>query len=310
MKKFILRRIATALLTLWIIITLTFIMMHSIPGGPFSSNKQTLPPMVVEALENKYHLKDPLLKQYFDYIGGVVRFDLGPSFKFEGLNVNDLIRLGFPISARFGILATLLSFIVGLPMGIISAMRAGHWEDRVITLCITLGMCVPGFILANFLIYIFAHKLAWLPIYGIEGYSSYIMPVVAMAAGNIAYLARLVRSSTLEVLQQDYVLMARSKGLKEYKVIIKHVLRNALIPVVSFIGPMFAGILTGSFTIEKIFNIPGMARYFVEGIGNRDYTVIMGVTIFSTILLLISITVSDIMYGIVDPRITLDTVKN
>lgn len=306
MKKFIFRRILTAILTLWIILTLTFVMMHSVPGGPFSSKKKMLPPVIVEALEKKYHLNDPLIKQYFDYVGGVLKFDFGPSFKFEGVSVNELILRSFPISARFGILAALLAFAIGIPLGIISAFKAGHWQDHIITLFVTFGICIPGFIFANILIYIFGFKLNWLPIYGIEDWKSYIMPVIALAIGDIAYLTRLIKSSVLEVAEQDYVLMARSKGLPEYKVIIKHVFRNALIPIVSYIGPMLATILTGSFAIEKIFNIPGMGRYFVDGIGNRDYTVIMGVTIFSTALSLIGITMSDIMYGLVDPRISIE----
>lgn len=310
MKKFIFRRIITALITLWIIITLTFVLMHAIPGGPFSNKKKKLPPVVIEALENKYHLNDPLIKQYFDYIGGVLRFDFGPSFKFEGMSVNDMLKKGFPISARFGILAFLLSFLIGIPLGIISALRAGHWEDRVITVFITLGMCIPGFILATVLMYVFSYKLGWLPVYGIHNWKSYLMPVITMTIGEVTSIARILRSSILEVLDQDYVLMARSKGLPEYKVIIKHVFRNALIPIVTMVGPMLTGILTGSFTAEKIFNIPGMGRFFIEGIGNRDYTLIMGITIFTTVLLLIGVTASDIMYGLVYPRITIDNLES
>lgn len=305
MSKYLVKRIISMVLTIWVVITLTFILMHAVPGGPFTSQKK-LPPVVIEALNEKYHLNDPLIKQYFDYLGGVIKFDLGPSFKQEGQTVNDFIRNGFPISARIGILSIILSISVGIPFGIISALKQGKWQDYSVLFIATLGICIPGFVLATMMIYVFGLKLGLLPIYGLKEYKSYILPVIALSGYPLSYIARLVRSSIVEIMEQDYVTTARAKGLSEGVVIFKHVLKNGVIPVVSYLGPLISGILTGSFVIEKIFALPGMGRYFVESISNRDYTTIMGITIFDTMLLVIMVLMVDLIYGIVDPRIKLD----
>lgn len=308
MAKFIFKRLITIILTVWVVVTITFIMMHAVPGGPFSTKKK-IPPVIKEAMENKYHLHDPLIKQYFDYIGNVMHMDLGPSFKWEGMTVNDFIEKGFPISAKLGILAIALSLAVGVPFGIISAIKSQMWQDHAITIMATLGVCIPSFVFANVLIYAFGLKLNWLPIYGLNSIRSYILPVVGLAIADIAFLSRLVRSSILEVLEQDYVTTARAKGLPSFIVLYKHVLRNALIPVVSFMGPMISGILTGSYVIEKIFVIPGMGQYFIQAISNRDYTVIMGITIFTTFLMVFCVMASDVLYGVVDPRIRIEGIQ-
>ncbi|MBI9106081.1 MAG: ABC transporter permease [Spirochaetales bacterium] len=305
MFKYILKRFVSMIITMFVIITITFLLMHSVPGGPFAAEK-ALPPEVEQALLEKYHLDDPLWKQYVDYVGGILRFDLGPSFKYRGLTVNELIVSGFPVSGRVGGLSILVILLIGIPLGIIAALKQNRWEDAVVRFLATLGITIPSFVLATLLLYVFSLKLDLLPSFGIESWKGYILPVVALSGYSISFVARLTRSSLLEVFRQDYMIMARAKGLSEFKILFKHGLKNALIPIVTVMGPLIAGLLTGSFVIEKIFALPGMGGHFVNGISNRDYTVIMGITVFYAGFLLIMVFIVDLIYGFLDPRIKLD----
>ena len=288
--------------TLFFIILLTFIMMHAIPGGPFTSDKD-VPQSVIDALEEKYHLNDPLPVQFFDYLKGVVRFELGPSFKYTGKTVNDFITSGMPYSARLGLIALVVVVVLAIPMGIIAALNNNKWPDILLMIVATVGVTVPSFVVASGLMYVFAYTLGWLPTYGVDSWQGYILPVVVLAGYSISFVARLMRSSLLEVMGQDYIRTARAKGLSETRVITKHALRNAIIPAITVLGPTTAGLLTGSFVIEKIFAIPGMGAHFVNSVGQRDYTVIMGMTVVYAILLVSMVFIVDILYRLVDPRI-------
>ncbi len=302
---YIVNRLISIVVTLFLISTLTFFLMHSIPGGPFTQEKN-LPALVEKALMEKYHLNDPLWKQYVDYMKGIVRFDLGPSFKYEGMTVNDLIIKGFPTSAKVGFLAVLLIVLVGMPLGIIAALKQNRWPDGLVMFIATLGVAIPSFVMATILLYVFSLRLGLTPTFGIASWKGYILPVVAVSGFYLSFIARLTRSSLLEVLQQDYIRTARAKGLSESKVIIKHGLRNALIPIVTMLGPVVAGMLTGSFVIEKIFALPGIGKYFVQSISNRDYTTIMGITVFYAAFLVLIVFIVDLLYGLIDPRIRLN----
>ena len=305
MGIFIAKRVISMFVTLLLVITFTFFLMHAIPGGPFTREK-TLPPAVVRALEAKYRLDQPLWIQYIDYLDGVRRFDLGPSFQRIGVSVNTLIEKGFPVSARVGGLSALLVLVAGIPIGVISALKQNKWQDQLAMFVATLGVTIPMFVMATLIIYFFSSKLGWLPSFGLTTWKHYIGPVIALGGFSLSFVSRLTRSSMLEVLQQDYIRTARAKGLPEYVVMYKHALKNALIPVVTYVGPMVAAILTGSFVIERIFAIPGMGKYFVESVGNRDYTVIMGMTIFYAAFLVIMVLLVDILYVLIDPRIKYD----
>lgn len=305
MARYTLRRVVSMLITLWFVVTITFFLMHSIPGGPFDLNEKALPPQVLEALNEKYHLNDPLYKQYFDYLKGVATFELGPSFSRPGITVNQLIEQGFPVSARLGGLAALVVMGVGVPVGIISALKQNQWQDYVVTIFATLGVAVPGFVLGTLIVYIFSARLDVLPAYGLDSWKHYIGPVITLSGFSLAFVSRLTRSSLLEVMQQDYIRTARAKGLPELTVIFKHALKNSLIPVITYMGPMIAAIMTGSFVTEKIFAVPGMGRHFVESVGNRDYTVLLGTTIFYAAFAIFMIFLVDIAYGLIDPRIKL-----
>lgn len=302
MKKYLVKRVLYIIITLWIVLTITFIMMKVIPGGPFVGEKN-LPAEVVEALEEKYHLNDPLLKQYFDYLKGIVTFDMGPSFKLKDVAVQDLLISGFPVSAKLGAVTVILIIGVGIPFGIFAAIKRSKWQDYLATVFATAGIAIPTFVAGALILYIFGAKLKWIPTFGLEGWNYYIGPCVSLAAFSMAFIIRLTRSSMIDVLSQDYIRTARAKGLPKYKVIGKHALKNAMIPVVTYLGPMTAGIMTGSFVTEKIFAIPGMGSLFVEAITNRDYTVIMATTFFYAALAAIMILIVDIVYVLLDPRI-------
>ncbi|MFT9496017.1 ABC transporter permease [Anaerosolibacter sp.] len=302
MGRFLLNRVVSMFVTLWLVITLTFFLMHAIPGGPFTREK-ALPPAVIKALEAKYNLDQPLWNQYTDYLGGIMKGDLGPSFQKVGVKVTDMIKAGFPVSGKMGGMSVFFILLLGVPAGIISALKNGKWQDQTIRVLATLGITIPGFVLATILIFVFSAKLNVLPSFGLKSWKHYIMPVIALSGYSLAFVARLTRSSMLEVLQQDYIRTARAKGLSEFVVIGKHALKNALIPVVTYVGPLIAGILTGSFVVERIFAIPGMGKYFVESVGNRDYTVLMGMTVFYALFLVIMVLVVDLLYGLIDPRI-------
>lgn len=300
-----LRRVVSSILTIALIATVTFSMMHSIPGGPFSREK-AVPAEILKSLNEKYNLDDPLPKQYVDYMYNLfIKFDFGPSFSIIGTSVNKLIDSGKDASIKVGLYASIVIILLGIPLGIISALKQNKPIDYAVMFMATIGVTVPSFVVATLIIYFFAGKLGWIPTFGIEDPRGYIGPVVAMAGYSLSFVSRLTRSSMLEVLRQDYVRTARANGISEFKVIAKHAVKNALIPVVTYIGPMIAALLTGSFVVEKIFAIPGMGRYFVISVGNRDYTTIMGMTILYSAFYIIMILLVDIAYGLIDPRIRL-----
>ncbi len=298
------KRILSALFTLFLIATITFFMMHALPGGPFS-RERALPAAVEAALNAKYNLDAPLLVQYTDYMWGLIRFDLGPSFRHLGRTVQGLIATGFPISAKIGILSVLAILVFGLPLGIISALKQNRPADYMVMFLATLGVTIPSFVIATVFLYVFSGLLGWVPAFGLTKFSSYIGPVIALSGYSLSFVTRLTRSSMLEVLSQDYIRTARANGIPEWKVLYKHALKNALIPVVTYVGPMIAAVLTGSFVVERIFSIGGIGRYFVDSVGTRDYTMIMGITIFYAALYIIMVLLVDIAYSFIDPRIRL-----
>lgn len=304
MGRYYVKRVIAMLITLFLVITLTFVMLHIIPGGPFTREK-VLPEAVLKALEARYHLDKSLFAQYIDYLRGIIHLDLGPSFQRIGYSVNELIANGFPISAKIGLVTVVASLGLGIPFGIISALKQNKWQDQTLRIVATLGVTIPNFVVGTLLIYFLGVKLGLIPTFGLRGASSYIGPVIALGGFEIAFITRLMRSSMLEVLQQDYIRTARAKGLSEFRVLAKHAMKNALIPIVTFTGPMIAAVLTGSFVIERIFAIPGMGKLFVESVSNRDYTVVMGSTVFYAAFLIVMILLVDIVYGFIDPRIKL-----
>lgn len=306
MLKFIIKRLGMMLLAMFMIILLTFTIMHAIPGGPFTSDKK-VSVEVEQALNEKYNLDKPLYVQFFSYLNGVLHGDFGPSYKYTGKSVNDFISNGFPVSARLGGITIVFVLLAAIPMGIIAAVKNGRWQDMGVMAIATIGVTIPSFVIASVLIYLFAYKLNWLPTYGIDTWQGYILPVVALGGYSVSYLARLMRSSLLEVMGQDYIRTARAKGLTEFGVITKHALRNALVPVVTVLGPTVAGLLTGSFVIEKIFAIPGLGVHFVNSVSQRDYTTIMGVTIFYAAFLMAMVLLVDVFYCLIDPRIKFDS---
>ena len=306
MVRFIAKRLGMMLLALFMIILLTFVIEHAIPGGPFTTDRKTSE-QVEEALKEKYHLNDPLPRQFFDYLSGAVRGDFGPSYKYTGKDVNDFISNGFPISAKLGGITLLFVLLASIPMGILAAVKNGKWQDMLVMAVATIGVTIPSFVIASVLSYVFTSKLHWLPSIGLDTWKGYILPVVTLGGYSVSYLARQMRSSLLEVMGQDYIRTARAKGLSEVKVITRHALRNALIPVITVLGPTVANLLTGSFVVEKIFGIAGLGKYFVTSISDRDYTTIMGVTIFYATFLLVMVFVVDLFYCLIDPRIKLDS---
>jgi len=303
--QYALNRFLSMLVVLLIITTATFVLMHSVPGGPFTAEKN-LPESVMKNINERYHLNDPLWKQYTDYLGNVVKGDLGPSFKYESRTVNDIIAESFPVSAELGSLAVLIALILGIPAGIIAALRQNRWPDYLAMFGATIGISVPNFILATLFIYVFALKLELFPAAMWDGPEYAVLPALALAAFPTAFIARLMRSSMLEVMGQDFIRTARAKGLPGYVVIYRHALKNAMMPVVTYLGPLIAAIFTGSFVIETIFAIPGLGRHFVSSIYNRDYTVILGVTVFYSAMLVFLNFLVDIAYAWLDPRIKLD----
>ncbi|MEG2349452.1 MAG: ABC transporter permease [Hungatella sp.] len=302
MIKYIIKRLGMMLVAMFLIILLTFTIMHSIPGGPFTNDRK-VSAEVEQALNEKYNLDAPLYEQFFQYLGGILQGDLGPSYKYTGKSVNDFIKNGFPVSAKLGLITIVFVLLASLPMGIVAAVKNGRWQDMTVMTLATVGVTIPSFVIASVLIYWFSFKLNWLPTYGVDSWKGYILPVVALGGYSVSYMARLMRSSLLEVMGQDYIRTARAKGLSEPSVIIKHAMRNALIPVITVLGPTIANLLTGSFVVEKIFAIPGLGVHFVNSVSQRDYTTIMGVTIFYATFLMAMIFLVDVFYCLIDPRI-------
>lgn len=290
--------------TILVITTLTFVLMKVIPGSPFNEERGTNE-AVQKNLEAYYHLDDPLIFQYIFYLKSIITFDFGPSIKKPSDSVNDMLERGFPVSFELGMTAIVIAVISGLVLGVIAALRRNGFLDYAAMSLAVLGISIPNFILATLLIQQFAVNLKLFPAATWTSPIHMVLPTAALAVGPMAIIARLTRSSMVEVLTQDYIRTAKAKGLSPFKIIVKHALRNALMPVITVLGILVASILTGSFVIEKIFAIPGMGKYFVESINQRDYPVIMGTTVFYSVILIIMLFLVDLAYDLLDPRIKL-----
>ncbi len=305
MIKYLLKRIGSAAVTLFIAATLTFFIMNLVPGDPFLSDKAPTEE-AREMLRAKYGLDKPITVQYANYMRNLLHGDFGVSYvQAKNKPIKDIIGQSFPISARVGAIAIAVAFFLGVPLGCISALRREKVQDNIIRVVSTLGVAIPGFLIATLLMLVFGAKLKWFPISGIKKTSGYVLPVIALSLSPMSYIARLMRSSMLDALGQDYIRTARAKGLNTYVTTFKHALRNSILPVITYMAPMTANILTGGFVVEKIFGIPGMGSYFVKSIQSRDYTIIMGTTVFYAAILILCSLVCDIIYKIVDPRIKL-----
>lgn len=302
MLFYILKRVLLALLTIWIVITVTFFVMHSIPGGPFASEK-AISAEAQAALEAKYGLDKPLGEQYVTYLHDVVtKLDFGPSLKQRGRQVIDIILDGMKTSAKLGLIAAFSAAIAGIVLGALAALRRNTVLDKIIMVITTAFVSMPSFIMGSFLLIVFSVKLGWVPANGATA-EGLILPIITLTLYPMSYITRLTRSSMLDVLGQDYIRTARAKGVSGKKIIFGHALKNSLIPVITYFGPMLAFIVTGSMVVEQIFAVPGIGRQFVSSITNRDYTMIMGTTIFLASLIVIMNLISDLLYKVVDPRI-------
>ena len=305
MIKYIFKRLLLGVVTLFILATITFFGMHAMPGCPFTKDNKVLSAETYAAMEAKYGLDKPVGEQYVIYLKNALHGDFGESISKKGQQVSSIIVQRFPVTAQLGVIAFAFSMIFGIAFGIISALTKHRWVNSLITVMATLGVSIPGFLLAMMLMILFGVKLGWLPIVGLSDWKSYIMPSLALSFGALSTVTRLTRSSLRDVMGSDYITLARSKGTKEIWVIIKHGLKNALLPVITYAGPMFASLITGSLVIETLFSIPGIGKEFTSSISNRDYTLCMGLTIFFGLLVIIMNLVSDIAAAIVDPRIKL-----
>jgi oligopeptide transport system permease protein len=302
MTQYFCKRLFSTLLALWVIVSITFFLMKAIPGDPFTQEK-ALPKEILESLYKYYKLDTPWYEQYGNYLVSILKWDLGPSFKYKSRTVNEIITSGFPISATLGLEAIAIALALGVTLGTIAALKQNKWQDYSSMLVAVFGISVPSFILAAFLQYFLSIKLDLFPVARWGTFQQTVLPAISLAALPTAFIARLTRTNMLEVLSMDYIKTARSKGLSSRTVIIRHALRNSLLPVVSYLGMLTVNILTGSFIIEKIFGIPGLGQWFINSITNRDYTVIMGITVFYSLILLATIFLVDIAYGWIDPRI-------
>lgn len=302
---YILKRLGLAILTVWVVITATFFIMHAVPGGPFMSEKATTPAVTAQ-LEAKYGLDKPLMEQYFTYLKDIVtKLDFGPSTKQRGRQVTDIIGDGLKVSAKLGVIAAAIALVVGVVLGAVAALRRNKLIDKIIMVITTALVSMPSFIMGSLLLILFAVKWKLLPANGATT-QGLILPIITLSLSPMAYITRLTRSSMLDVLGQDYIRTARAKGVPAFRIIFGHALKNSLIPVITYVGPMLAYIVTGSLVVEKIFSVSGIGRAFVNSINNRDYPLIMGTTIVLASLIVIMNLISDILYKVVDPRITLE----
>ena len=302
---YILKRLVLAIFTVWVVITVTFFVMHAVPGGPFLGEK-AVTAEVIAALEAKYGMDKPLFEQYLNYLRDVVtRFDFGPSLKQRGLDVIDIIADGMKTSAKLGVIAAFSALACGIVLGSVAALRRNRFIDKVIMVITTAFVSMPSFIMGSLLLIVFAVKLQLVPANGATA-EGLILPIITLALYPTAYITRLTRSSMLDVLGQDYIRTAKAKGVSGMKIIFGHALKNSLIPVITYFGPMLAYIVTGSLVVERIFSVPGIGRAFVNSIINRDYPLIMGTTIVLAVFIVIMNLVSDILYKVVDPRINLE----
>ena len=301
---YVLKRILLAVLTIWIVITVTFFVMHAVPGGPFVGEK-AISKEAQAALEAKYGLDKPLLEQYVTYLRDIVtRFDFGPSLKQRARMVIDIIADGMKTSAKLGLIAAGLAAVIGIVLGATAAIRRNTFLDKVIMVITTAFVSMPSFIMGSFLLIVFSVSLKWLPANG-AAQGGLVLPVITLSLYPMSYITRLTRSSMLDVLGQDYIRTAKAKGVSRWSIIFGHALKNSLIPVITYFGPMLAFIVTGSMVVEQIFAVPGIGRQFVQSITNRDYTMIMGTTIFLATLMVFMNVLVDIAYKIIDPRIKL-----
>ena len=305
MGRYFLNRLFQAIPVLFVVATLTFVIMKSVPGGPFDRDKK-LPPEILANIEAKYHLDKPLWHQYLIYMKQLITGDLGPSYKYVGRNVTDIIRDTFPVSMTLGVFALLVTVGIGVPAGLLSAYWQNSWVDKTCIFFATLGVSIPNFVLGSLLIMVLAHQWHFFPPALWEGPKHVIMPAFALGVGYAGYIARLTRSTVLEVFGMDYIRTARAKGLGETVVLFKHALLNSIAPVVSVLGPVAAGLVTGSFIIEFIFSIPGMGSFFITAVTNRDYPLIMGVTLVYSLLIVLANILVDMIYVWLDPRVRLE----
>ena len=315
--KFLVKRIAMGLVTLWLVITITFFLIHMLPGDPFQSEK-AIPPKVKENLMAKYHLDRPLGEQYVEYLKNIAKGDLGASMKVRGRTVNDVINQSFLTSADLGARSIIFALVLGIPLGIIAALKRGKYQDRLAMIVAIIGISVPSFVLAGLMqkYFVDIHNgflidNGFLPEFfrirlsGWDSPEKKILPVVALGLYTVALIARLLRDKMIEVMGQDYIRLAVAKGVKPKNIVFKHALRNAILPIITIMGPTIAAVLTGSFVIEKMFSIPGLGKYFVDSINDRDYTMVLGVTVFYAIFLIVMMILVDIVYVLVDPKIKL-----
>ena len=315
--KFLIKRIAMGLVTLWLVITITFFLIHMLPGDPFQSEK-AIPPKVKENLMAKYHLDRPLGEQYVEYLKNIAKGDLGASMKVRGRTVNDVINKSFFVSADLGARSIIFALVLGIPLGIIAALKRGKYQDKLSMIIAIIGISVPSFVLAGLMQKYFVDihngilvENGFLPEFfrirlsGWDSPEKKILPVVALGLYTVALIARLLRDKMIEVMGQDYIRLAIAKGVKPKNIVFRHALRNAILPIITIMGPTIAAVLTGSFVIEKMFSIPGLGKYFVDSINDRDYTMVLGVTVFYAIFLIIMMILVDIVYVLVDPKIKL-----
>lgn len=303
MLKYIGKRFFTSLFTIWVVISLTFFLMRLMPGGPFDGDKLT--PQIKANMEAKYGIDKPLSEQYITYMKNLVHGDLGESMVFEGRGVADTIEKSFPASGKIGIVAVMIALVGGILLGVLAALKNGRWPDRVVVFLATLCITIPSFVIGAVLIYVLAVYFELLPATGFSSWQNYIMPCIALSAASLSFITRLTRSKLIDVLKSDYIRTAKAKGLSKSTVIFKHALRNSLIPIVTYVGPLTASILTGGFVTEKIFAIPGLGNEFVQSVTNRDYSMLLGVTIFYCTMLIFFTFFVDILYVLIDPRIKL-----
>ncbi|HZK38184.1 MAG TPA: ABC transporter permease [Clostridia bacterium] len=305
MSKYILKRLLLSIITIWAVITITFVLMNAIPGNPFANENRRIPENIYENLMKKYGLDKPKSEQYITYLKNIAKFDFGESMRSDTETVNEMINRGFPVSATLGFEALIISLIFGPALGAIAALYQNKAPDYISMIISIIGVSVPSFLMGTFLIQFVATKFDWIPIGGWGEFRHTILPSITLAMMPLAQISRLMRSGMLEVLNQDYLKTARSKGLAGSVVIMKHAVRNAILPIISILGTTISDLLTGSFVVEKIFGIPGMGMFFINSVFNRDYTLIMGVAVFYAIVLIIMMLLVDIAYTLVDPRIRL-----
>ncbi|MGN6714124.1 oligopeptide transport system permease protein [Anaerocolumna jejuensis DSM 15929] len=305
MGRYILKRVSAAVVTIFLVATITFFLMNLVPGGPFVSEK-SISAQAQAALNEKFGLDKPLIVQYKNYMVSILHGDFGLSLKQRGRTVMEIITSRFPVSARLGGISVLVAILIGIPLGCTAAINRGKWGDNFIIVIATCGIAVPSFVICTVGMYFFGVHLGILPTYGLTSPAHYVLPVIALAFYPTAYITRLMRSSMLDVIGQDYIRTSKAKGVSQFISLFKHALRNAILPVVTYVGPLLAYTVTGSFIVEKIFVIPGLGGQFVSSITNRDYTVIMGTTICLATLVIVMNTIVDIVYKIIDPRIQLN----